>query len=316
MYRTLWSSPCATLIVNPAAGALLAAGAGDPPLDLRMMKIAAWVSCYGGFETVVKYTTPEPGSATQLAREAATKSALVIACGGDGTIHEVVQGLATHHVMLAVVPMGTANALARHLGIPMDPHEAIKTLFGSFRNYRIPLGKIETAAGCRYFLLMAGCGPDGALVQSLSPEEKRCFGRRAYYAHAARLFFTRRWPAFQVDYREGNQWFRLKAVGMMAARVPDLGGPFSGLTAGASLTSTKLQAHILRPPAQLSFPAWFGLSRAHLPNPFLKTIEADEVRCSPIGERPVYAQADAEPLGPLPFTLSIVPNVLTLMMPR
>jgi diacylglycerol kinase family enzyme len=105
----------------------------------------------------------------------------------------------------------------------------------------------------------------------------------------------------------------------LVSRVPDLGGAFSGLTRRASLTGDRLQVHLVRPPAFVSLPAWFGLSRMRWPNPWLKVVEADELRCFPIhaepGCKPVYAQADAEPLGAIPLTMRIVPNALTLLMP-
>jgi diacylglycerol kinase family enzyme len=294
----------ATLIVNPAAG-------NARLLEVQMPTIRALLEA-AGYGPRVLYTTADRVPSAE-------GSELVIACGGDGTVHGVVQHLANTRTVLGVLPLGTANALARNLRLPLDPLAALERLL-TYTPTRIPLGAIETAPGAgnarRYFLVMAGCGPDGALVHSLSATEKARFGRRAYYAHAARLFLTRGWPAFEVEYVSGEETTTARAVALMAARVPDLGGAFSGLTPRASLTSARLHVKLLRVPAQISFPAWFGLSRAGLPNPWLKTMEVDEVRCRPLGARPVYAQADAEPMGALPFTLRMAPDALTLLMPR
>jgi diacylglycerol kinase family enzyme len=297
----------ATLIINPAAG--------RPGWSSSIaLRLSGWLRHHGGFRTEAQYTTAEPGSAERLARAAAADSGLILACGGDGTVHEVVQGLAHRDVALGVIPLGTANALARNLGVPLDPREAIQTLLG-FAPRRIPLGRLETSSASRYFVLMAGCGPDGALAHSLNRAAKARFGRHAYYAHAARLLLSRRWPAFDVEYRVGVESSRCRAVAVMVSRVPDLGGAFSGLTRGASLTSDRLQVRLVRAPALVSLPAWFGLSRLRWPNPWLKTVEADELRCFPLEDRPVYAQVDAEPLGAIPLTMRIVPNALTLLMP-
>ncbi len=297
----------ATLIVNPAAGNARLFGERLPAIE-AMLKTA-------GYEAQVRYTAAAPASAENEAELAVKTSELVIACGGDGTVHGVVQGLAKSNVALGVLPLGTANALARNLGLPMDPLAALERLL-TYTPARIPLGEIETATARRYFVVMAGCGPDGALIHSLSAGEKSRFGRQAYYGHAARLFVMRRWPAFEVEYLVDGQRTTARAVGLMASRVPDLGGAFSGLTARASLMSLRLYVQLLRAPAMISFPAWFGLSRARLPNPWLKTVEVDEVRCSPIRASTVYAQADAEPMGALPITLRVVPDALTLLMPR
>jgi len=267
-----------------------------------------------GYRVEVCATTGEEVSARRLGAAAAVTAELVLACGGDGTVHGVVQGLAHTQAALGVVPLGTANALARNLGLPLDPLAAVARLM-TYAPRRIPLGQVETAGETRYFITMAGCGPDGTLVHSLSSAEKARFGRGAYYAHAAGLFFTRRWPAFAVEYRVGAEWVRGRAVAVMASRVADLGGLFSGLTRAAQLTSVRLQVQILRAPAVISFPAWFGLSRVGLRNPWLETVDVDELVARPLGTKTIYAQADAEGLGAIPLRLRVVEDALTLLMP-
>jgi len=58
------------------------------------------------------------------------------------------------------------------------------------------VGKAGQKNGARYFMVMAGAGPDGALVYDTLSSRKSRMGRLAYYIHAARLFLTRRFPAF------------------------------------------------------------------------------------------------------------------------
>ena len=294
----------ATLIVNPAAGN--AARFNDQmPRLLRLLTDR-------GYCPEILFTDPGPHSARDLARQS-LHSALVLACGGDGTVHEVLQGLAHSGVPLGVLPLGTANALARNLGLSLDPLEALARLL-TFTPRLIPVGELATSSGTRLFTVLAGCGPDGALVESLPRQAKAMLGRTAYYAHAARLFATRRWPAFQVDYRlpAESTWRRTQAVALMAARVADLGGLFAGLTPRASLHHPHLHVHLLRAPAHLALPAWFALRYR---NPFLTTLNVEELRCSPLTAASVYAQADAESAGTLPLALRILPRALTLLMP-
>lgn len=262
-------------------------------------------------------TSAAEGSAGRLAAQAALTSELVLACGGDGTVHGVVQALAYTDCVLGVVPLGTANAMARNLGLPLDPLAAVTRLMG-YTARRIPLGQIETPLGTRLFAVMAGCGPDGLLIHTLSQpgaaQLKMRFGRAAYYGHAARLFVTRRWPTMRVRVRAAGSvaWAEMEAVAVMASRVADLGGVFSGTTRHATMTAERLHVQILRAPGWLSLPAWMLCGRLGLPNQWLTSVEADEVLCDGAG---VYAQADAEPMGLLPMRLSIVPDALSLLVP-
>jgi diacylglycerol kinase family enzyme len=300
----------ATFILNPSSGR------ARPFLD-QSAAIKKLLSEYG-FSFQLLETTAAEGSAAKLARSAhaAREPDLVFACGGDGTVHGVVQGLAGSGAALGIVPLGTANALARNLRIPLDPLSAVAYLLRQ-EPRRVALGEVETAQGARYFVQMAGCGPDGALIHTLPAAAKAGLGRMAYYAHAVRLFATRRWPAFRVRYRlaGSSTWVETDAAAVMASRVPDLGGLFSGMTRHAPLLGDALHVHLLRPPAHVSFAAWFALSRLNLPNPWLTLVEVSEMECTPVGARPVYLQADAEPLGTLPMRLRIVPGALSLLMP-
>lgn len=303
-----------TIILNPAAprAALLRA---------QLPAISALLLAHGQTARVIE-TLPDAAATRTITQSALQTSSVILACGGDGTIHDVMQAIADNGgqrgVTLGIVPIGTANALARNLDLPLDPLAAVRQLL-SYTPQIVPVGEAETATSRRYFLTMAGCGPDGALAHVLADaaRTKALFGRSAYYAHAARLFFTRRWPAFRVEFRavDSSHWQATTAVALMVARVPDLGGLFAGLTPRAALTDDHLHLHLLRPPAQLALPAWFAHARIGVPNPWLNELNVAEVRCSALSPRPVYIQADAEPLGALPLCLRVIPNALSVLMP-
>jgi diacylglycerol kinase family enzyme len=296
----------ATLIVNPAAGRARLLSAQLPAIRELLLRHE--------YRMELVETSAAEGSAGALAATAAKSSELVLACGGDGTVHGVVQGLAQTGVALGIVPIGTANALARNLHLPLDPLAAVARLM-LYRPQAVPLGEIRTAGGTKWFCLMAGCGPAGALVQAMAQGSrlKARFGRSAYYAHAARLFLTRRWPAFRVEHRNADgEWESLNAVAIMASWVPDLGGLFSGVTHRASAMDGRLHVQVVRGPAWWSLPAWL-LCGGH--TAWVKEMEVRELRCLPADERMVYVQADAEPMGALPFSLRVVPDALTLLMP-
>src|SRR5271168_4552387 len=115
----------ALLIHNPNAGN---GGQGRESQITEARRIFA----ARGVETDLAETTG-PGHATEIAyRASAEGRQLVIACGGDGTLNEIVNGLATqsngHRVPLALLPGGTANILAKELDIPWDIPRAAQIL--------------------------------------------------------------------------------------------------------------------------------------------------------------------------------------------
>ncbi len=186
----------AALLFNPR---LEAAGSA------RLLEVqrAAEVLRRNGIDAEV-LATCGPGTADAQAADAVKRGAdLVFACGGDGTLHDVIQGLAQNlEVTVGIVPLGSANALARHLGLAFDPAQAIRQQL-KFAASTIPLGRVtcETPNGprARFFAVMAGAGPDGMLVYRMLARSKHRLGRWMYYVRAARLFLTSRFVPFRVD---------------------------------------------------------------------------------------------------------------------
>jgi diacylglycerol kinase family enzyme len=168
-------------IYNPAAGRNRYRRAA------QIRQVALALTALGHRIEVVETTAP--GSATSQAQDAARgKPDAIFACGGDGTIHEVLQGIASETgepaAVLGIIPLGSANALARHLGISLNPlRAALQGING--KRHTIPVGRVTYGDQVRYFTVMAGAGPDGALVYDLLASRKSSLGRLAYYLHAA-----------------------------------------------------------------------------------------------------------------------------------
>ena len=100
---------------------------------------AAQILNDAGIETELAPTTGAPRATPSRAQAVEQRRGMVIACGGDGTINEIVNGLAGSQVPMALLPAGTANILAKELGIPWDiPHAARLIPGGTIR--RIALG--------------------------------------------------------------------------------------------------------------------------------------------------------------------------------
>jgi diacylglycerol kinase (ATP) len=298
------------LIFNPNSGC------GHPSRLSMIDEVAAVLRQRNLDVTIVP--TNGPGTAGGQATSVADHNDIILACGGDGTIHEVLQGLVHHpSVALGVIPMGSANALARHLGISLDPvRAALQQL--TFAPTLIPVGKVRftTPSGEaeRYFLVMAGAGPDGALVYKMLAQSKYSLGRLSYYLRAAGLFFSSRFSAFTVTSPLGIN----TAVSAMCARVGDLGGLFSPLLRGASMQDTNLLVSVACTPAALSLPVWFAMSwaRLHRWNRYVKTFHIESFTCGKGHTAPVQVQADGEWLGRTPMTVQLVPDAVRLLLPR
>jgi diacylglycerol kinase (ATP) len=129
------------------------------PRDLedaaRRLGVAGWA--------IEVRDTHEPGEATPLARAAAEAGTdVVFACGGDGTIREVAQGLVGTSTALGAIPSGTANVWAKEAGIPSSPAAALALLVRG-RRRRIDTGLVNG----RRFLLMCSAGLDAAVVRAV-----------------------------------------------------------------------------------------------------------------------------------------------------
>ena len=140
---------------------------------------------------VERAETKRPGHATHLARGAAHEGVdLVVSMGGDGTVNEIVNGLAGTDVPLGLIPAGGTNVLARSLGIPKDPIEATWHLLANRNNppRRVPLGR----AVDRYFTFACGIGFDGAIVREVERRQrlKKGIGHPYFVWSGVRLFFA------------------------------------------------------------------------------------------------------------------------------
>jgi diacylglycerol kinase (ATP) len=165
--------PRVLLIHNPTSGSWNARR-----LDRFLKPLTA-----GGTSIDVRRTR-KGGDARALAAEIAPRDAGVVAvAGGDGTINEVVNGLAAVTLPVAVLPLGTANVLAAELGIPARPSRLARCIReGATTDVYLP------RANGRRFTMMVGVGFDAHVVADVSCRLKHLFGRTAYLLAVAKMF--------------------------------------------------------------------------------------------------------------------------------
>jgi YegS/Rv2252/BmrU family lipid kinase len=273
--------------------------------------------------------TDSSAHAVEQARQAVSVGCdTIFACGGDGTIHSVAQVLATTNVGLAILPMGTANALAHDLGISTNLTEAARAAVRAIQR-RVALGRIqyldlEGKAGARYFVVAAGVGVDAHLFYKLHAGTKQRMGMAAYYAKAWRLWFTYPMTRFLVEYVE-NGWDEMKQANvteLMGVRIRNFGGVLQELAPGASMDRDDMRLIVCRTASRMAYLAYVtrGLLRTRWKIPGVDLVYSDKVSCryhsagGPAQPR-IYVEADGELLGTLPAEITVVPDALTILAP-
>jgi diacylglycerol kinase (ATP) len=228
------------LIYNPASGQN--SSRRKPSIDEAAAALRG-----AGIEVQI-LETPAPASAGALALEAVRRGCdTIIACGGDGTVHEVLQTLVGTDVALGVLPLGTANALAANLGLSLSPGKSIRELITA-TPVCVSVGRISyrDQAGAdqmRYFTVAAGVGADALFLSRLDARLKRRFGYLLYLIESFRVWATHSFPLFEAVFEEegSSQPRILKISQLLAVRIRDFGGVLHTLAPGATLLNDGLR---------------------------------------------------------------------------
>jgi YegS/Rv2252/BmrU family lipid kinase len=306
------------LIYNPASG--------QRP-ERRSALIADVVAVLQGAGIEVKtIATESPESAGAQAQDAVRRGCdTVLACGGDGTAHEVMQGLVGGSAALGVIPMGTANALATDLGLPASPVKAAKMLL-SAAPVRVSVGRVfyRDRAGKsrdRYFVVAAGVGVDGVFFSRLDSRLKQRLGYLLYLLEALRLAVTHPFPMFRASFFEtGSDTPRSEeASQILAVRISNFGGLVHNLAPGAALGNDNLHVIAFKTRSRLRYlrfmvAVWF---QRHTYSNTIELVDCSAVECSDLAgaKERSFVEADGELLGTLPVRIEVVPQSLTLLIP-
>lgn len=258
---------------------------------------------------VVTYHTTRAGEGATVARNAVDGGAeLIVVCGGDGTINDVVCGMAHSEVPLAVLPGGTANMLARELGLPLDIVAAARLISKSVPR-RLALGSI----GQRYFVLMVGVGFDAHVVRNVNGHWKKLFGMAIYVMEAIRQLVLDPPRAFILSAEQ-----RRHEVTFACISRAQFYGPVR-MVREANLLSDQFYVYgfCSKNPFRYFRYLLAIMTAQHTRLPDFCGFPAQKVHCEQIATNAnrISLQVDGEFAGELPCTIEIVPDALTLLMP-
>jgi YegS/Rv2252/BmrU family lipid kinase len=319
----------AILLYNPSSGGRRDHRESD-------VESAATVLRTAGVE-ITKLATEPHGDAADQAKEAIAKGYdTVIACGGDGTVHDILQGVAGTHVPLGIIPLGTANALAHDLKLPLNAVKAANALLHA-RPRRVTLGHVtyrdfSGTLNMRYFIVAAGIGVDAHLFYKLNAGVKKSLGMLSYYAKATHLWLTDPFTRFAADFLPTgyNQSQRSAVSELLAVRINNFGGVLQELAPGASLERNDLRLVLFRTTSRLMYLLYIirGLLRERFPVYGIDLVHAEQVACdylpspTPVrknGHPPtnlrIFVEVDGELVGTLPAKISSATEAVSLLVP-
>ena len=290
-------------ILNP-----IAPGARRRPDLARLLERA-------GVDEVL--ATSGPGDAARLAQGAVTAGArTLIVAGGDGTLHEVVNGLAKRSgtgpaPRLGLVPLGTGNDLACALGIPSDPDAALALLDGGAPN---PLDLVEVAGleGIRVANFAMG-GFAGRIAERVTPRRRRVWGRHVYLRAAFDEIVARRARRLEVRV-DGARLPIREGLAVLVANGPRFGGGIP-MAPGARTDDGLLDVLVL---GAVPLPALLRvIARAfrgsHLEDPAVTWTRARTIEVDADPDLPW--NGDGERLGSGPASFAVLPGALEVQRP-
>jgi len=312
----------AALLYNPVSGG---GRRRNRELDAALALLRS-----GGVNAELVLTQSRADAAEQARRAIAAGCDTIFACGGDGTVHDLLQSVANSQATLAILPMGTANALAHDLALPLHPVAAARAALKAVPR-RIALGQVaykdfQGQPANRFFTVAAGAGVDAHLFYKLNPSAKNRLGMAAYYVKAWQLWMSHRMVRFHANWADQASGSARSAslTELLAVRIGNFGGILRQLAPGASLHRDDMSVLMCHTSSRAAYLSYVTRSMLGLPRNVkgVEIVATESVTCDyeeAQGLDPrlrVFIQADGELLGTLPATIKIVPDALTLLVPQ
>jgi diacylglycerol kinase (ATP) len=311
----------AFLIYNPESGQQRERRAGQVSRAAQVLRTA-------GVE-VESCATTDAGSAIRQTQQAVVQGFdTIIACGGDGTVNEVLNGLMLvgAGATLGVIPLGSGNLLATDLRLPRHTEAAARALL-SYQPRELHPGIISyhSRAGeqRRWFIVAAGVGADAQLMYRTAVSgAKRRYGIYAYFLEMARMAWRRQFSMFEVEWRTENGDCRKERIALvMALRCQRFPGILRRVRLGSALVRNDYRLMLFKTDRVRRYLSFFT-SVASGWNWNVAGIDlafSTWLRCTPLesdGSVTTHCEADGELLGTLPVEVSVEPRTFRLLMPQ
>ncbi len=286
-----------SLVVNPAAGNSSSRSLGR--ITSLLQKNTALSTCI----------TDKKGDAFEFAK-GLKKSDRIVVAGGDGTINEVVNGLLsseeplTKDIPVSIIPVGTANVLAKELGISEDINAAVQRLFSGTAK-KISLGRING----RYFSLMAGVGFDADTVLGLKNDFiKKISGKLAHVVSGLKVLMRYKPSLIQIITPEKEMEGYTAIIGNAKCY-----GGFHYVTPHASVTDNMLDICVFKGRTRRDLLRFVSgvLRQKHLDFKDVEYLKASELEIT--SNSTVYVQIDGEYFGTLPVKIELVSSAINFV---
>jgi YegS/Rv2252/BmrU family lipid kinase len=250
--------------------------------------------------------TKYPNHATKLAEAAKDKYDLIIVAGGDGTINEVINGMANSKATLVIIPFGSTNVLACELGVPNDPKMAAE-LITKGKKIKMDLGYAKTSKESRYFSMMLSVGPFAQVIKDTTPEFKKRWGRFAYPFRLIKLLFRYKWHKIYVKHNvESTGYF------IIMANIKYYGGEYE-IADRANIRDGLLDLVIINRKKPWDIIVLiFSITSGKL-NKFLRKEYYQIKEAEIYSHYNMQIQVDGEVLGLAPVSVKIIPEAINII---
>ncbi len=260
-----------------------------------------------GFK-LLEEPTPKPQYLPELIRRYQNQVDLVIIGGGDGTLNAAIEGLVDTQLPLGILPLGTANDLARTLGIPPSVPTACE-IIATGKVHRIDLGWVNA----KYFFNVASFGLSVQITERLSKEAKRRWGVLAYAVTALQVIWQAR--PFKAEIRLNGEAIPVKTIQIAVGNGRYYGG---GMTVAhdATIDDQRLDLYSLemrhRWQILTLLPAlWQG---RYSDEPEVRTLHGTEIEV--YTRKPRAINTDGEITTYTPARFRVIPKILPVIVPR
>ncbi|MCA9369007.1 diacylglycerol kinase family lipid kinase [Candidatus Woesebacteria bacterium] len=265
--------------------------------------------------------TKAPLEAINIAKKSIDQGyEMVVAVGGDGTINEVINGLANSEVTLGVLPTGTGNVFAKAVGIPVwapftsrPLHEASDILFTGYR-YKLDLGRLMLAdQSVRYFLMWCGVGLDAAVILSLSSKATIQWGVLGWIKPIIQTVL--RYSSIPMHIAIDGEELKIHDTLLTLVSNNQLYAKFWQVSPDARMDDGYLDLALFRGSNWVSFVRLLAKVTLgnHVGDPKVLLQSLSTIHIS--SEIPVPVHVDAEIQGTTPVMISVVPNALNVVIP-